>query len=309
MTFCFEARAEHIYPFQGHLNLENMDFSFSVKMDQGASLDLKLKQKDTDTYQAVADVQNVQTPFFEMTTEIQGVVDVHRQDDQVSGISGHFWSQYSLVDHKTVPEMSGRFDLKSGILRVDDLIVGDFTAEGSVAVVSPHDLDGSISFDGIDIAYFLDWLSGERKKYVGSGNISGHVDLSGVPEKLAVKAIITSDGGYIENLQYDRMALQLQGIYPLVDLTNSTITRTNGFSFDLDGTVDLSDKHNMSSQIALIKKIPLIKDNNLQSEWVLKRVLSGESAETEYFIKKDKGSGLSGQDDYGVFGVERKIGF
>ena len=311
LVFCCDARAEQVYPFQGQLNLMEKKFAFSVKLDD-ASLNLNLEYKKDSAYKAVLSVHDLHTPFFEMTTEIQSVVNVHQQEDHISGVSGLFWSQYSLIDHKTVPEMSGRFDFKDGILRVDDVVVGDFTAEGSVDIAPPHHLDAALNFEGVDVAYFLDWLSGERK-FTGTGLMTGVIAFAGLPSRLSLKANIESDGGYIEELPYDRMVLHLQGIYPVVDLTNSTVTKTNGFSFDLDGTVDLSDKTNMASQIASIKIVPLVKKDNLQSEWILKRVQNrdGDTSETKYFMKKDKGSGLSGpgEDDYGVFGVERKIGF
>ena len=121
-----------------------------------------------------------------------------------------------------------------------------------------------------------------------------------------------SQNGSIENVSYDLLSLHAQGIYPLVDLTNSTVTKTNGFSFDLDGKVDLSNKKDMASQIKAIKKIPLIKDNVLQSEWVLKRMQDSDGegkTETKFFLKKDKKGGLSGQEDSGLLGVEKKIGF
>ena len=167
-------------------------------------------------------------------------------------------------------------------------------------------------FEEIDIGYFLDWLMGGEKKFVGDGKLNGQIALSGTPEKLMVKAGINSQNGYIENVAYDVMELHLQGLWPLIDVHNSRITKTNGFSFDLDGIVDLSDKKNMASQIKSIKKVPLINENSLQSEWVLKSIQDegGEGkTETKYFIKKDKGSVWSGQEGSEVLGVEKKIGF
>jgi hypothetical protein len=306
--------AEHVYPFQGHLDAANKNFTFSVKMDGDAALNVKVEQQSDDLYQAVVDVQHLATPFFDMTTEIQSVVDVHRQNDRLTGLSGTFRSRYSLINEKTVPELSGRFNVKGGTLQVDDFVLGDFRAQGSMALMAPHDLDAVITFDKIDLTYVLDWLSGQQKKFVGDGELSGRIALSGTPGRIAVKSTLESDGGYIESLAYDHLALQLAGIYPLVELTNSTVTKTGGFSFDLDGTMDLSDKKNMASQIALIKKIPLVKDTGLQSEWVLKRVedADGERGmETKYFLKKDKAVGISGADGYAneILGVEKKIGF
>ena len=311
--FCPDLYAEHVYPFQGHLDLADKNFTFSVKLDEDAALSLNVGRKDDDVYQAVLNVQNLATPLFDMTTEIQSVVNVHRQNNQIDRLSGSFLSQYSLIDRRSIPEMSGRFELKDGSLHVDNVVMGNFNGEGSVGLLAPHNLDAAIAFDGVGLEDFLGWLSSGQKKLTGSGLLSGQINLGGTPQKLSVKSTITSDGGYIESLRYDHMALHLQGIYPLVDLTNSTITKTNGFSFDLDGKVDLSDKANMTSQIALIKTVPLVSANHEQSEWVLKRVQDedGNNVETKYFIKKDKGVGSPGSDpnDYGVFGVERNIGF
>ncbi len=310
LLLCAEARAEHVYPFAGRLNLQDRNFSLAIKLDRDAALNLKVDHQENNTYKAVLDVQSLHTPFFDMTTEIQSVIEIHAQKDQVTGLTGLFWSQYSLIDHKNVPELSGRFELRDALVRVDDLVVGDFRAEGSVDLLAPHALDATVSFDGIDIAYFLDWLSGEKKKFTGSGSISGEVDLDGTPARLGLRSTVTSDGGFIEDLPYDRMVLQLQGIYPLIEVTDSTITKTNGFSFNLDGAVDLSARDDMAAQIASIKTVPLVSENKSQSQWVLKSVrIDGDAAETQYFMKKDKGVSLSGEDEHGVFGVERKIGF
>ena len=147
---------------------------------------------------------------------------------------------------------------------------------------------------------------------MGEGQLSGQIGLSGTPEKLMVNANIDSQNGYIEDVTYDRLELHLQGVYPLIDVYNSTITKTNGFSFDLDGIVDLSDKKNMVSQIKSIKKVPLINESSMQSEWVLKSIQDEDGngkAETKYFIKKDKGLNWPGQEGSEVLGVEKKIGF
>ena len=40
-----DVRAEHVYPFQGHLDLVQKDFTFSVKMDGDAQLNLDVKRR------------------------------------------------------------------------------------------------------------------------------------------------------------------------------------------------------------------------------------------------------------------------
>lgn len=304
------AHAERVYPFQGQLNVAEKSFLFSVNLGDGG-LKLKIEHNQDNSYGAVIDVEHLRAASFETTTQIHSIVDVHERGNKGIGLSGNFWSQYSLIDHKTIPEVTGKFDLNDGTLRLNDLSWGGFRAQASVDVNPPHHLDVSLDFEEIDIGYFLDWLVGDSKKFVGDGQVAGQIMLSGTPEKLMVQANINSQNGYIESVAYDVMELHLQGLWPLVDVHNSRITKTNGFSFDLDGIVDLSDKQNMPSQIKSIKKVPLMSENTSQSEWVLKSIQDegGEGkTETKYFIKKDKPI-WSGQEGSEVLGVEKKIGF
>ena len=311
MATCCAASAEGAYPFKGQLDITKGIFEFSLQVEEG-QLNLKVDRREDRSYAAVMDVENVRTPFFEITTQLQGVAQVQSDDAQSEKISGRFFSQHTLIDHKGHPEISGVFDVNGGVIRLMDVVSGGFRGSGTFAIDQPHQLEASVEFEGVDIVAVLDWLAGPEKKFAGDGEVSGQITLSGTPEKLGVKANLISQNGSIENVAYDLVSLHAQGIYPWIDLTNSTVTKTNGFSFDLDGKVDLSDKENMASQIQAIKKVPLIKDNVLQSEWILKRTQDDDGegkTETKFFLKKDKKGGLSGQEDAGLLGVEKKIGF
>ena len=305
------AHAGHVYPFQGRLNVAEKSFLISVRFNE-ADLKLNINRNQDSSYQAVLDVEHLRAPFFDMTTQVQGVIDIHERSDKAIGLAGYFWSRYSLIDHKTVPEVSGKFDLNDGILRLNDLSWGGFRAKASIDLNPPHRLEVNFDFEEINIGYFLDWLVVEKKKFVGDGQVAGQIALSGTPEKLMVKANINSQNGYIENVAYDVMELHLQGLWPLIDVHNSRVTKTNGFSFDLDGIVDLGDKQNRAAQLNSIKKVPLRNENSLQSEWVLKSIQDEDGngkTETKYFLKKNKGIGLAGQEGSEVLGVEKKIGF
>jgi hypothetical protein len=307
-TTCNAAGTEGMYPFKGRLDTVNGTFELSLRAQQG-EFNLKVDRQEDSSYTAVLGVNDIHTPIFDMTTQLQGVVHVQKFDDRPEKISGRFWSEDTFIDGRPHPELSGGFSLEEDLVRIGDVVWGGFTAAGNFELDFPYPVDTRLAFEGIDIGYALDWLSGERKKFTGSGEVSGEISVSGIPGKLVVRANIISEHGHIQQLPYDLLSLRLQGIYPLVDLTNSTVTKTNGFSFDLGGTVDLSDKTNMAAQIKAIKKIPLIKDNVLQSEWVLKR--AGEKdgkTETSFFLKKDKQQGGI-QEDSSLLGVQKKIGF
>lgn len=310
MAITADACAAEVYPFYGQVDFINKSFALSVERNNGRA-DLKIDPAAHNSYHMQLDVERMHTPFFEMTTHIQGVVKIEQNDVQPR-ISGYIQSESTQINGTDSDEISGHFELASGVLRVQELNCGGFAASGSLAVDPPHELNTRIGFEDVDVSYFVEWLVGPQKNVEASGLMSGQIALSGTPEKLLIKAQVVSQHGNIEKVAYDLLSLHLQGVYPDVGLTDSTVTQKNGFSFDLDGTVDLSDKEHMAAQLKAIKKIPLIKDTASQSEWVLKRVQDSEGegkTETKFFLKKDKKTGLSGREDSSLFGVEKKIGF
>ena len=165
----------------------------------------------------------------------------------------------------------------------------------------------------VDVNDFLDWVLPKGHKPIDAlGNFDGSIQLSGPFNQISLKSHLESYNGHIKSLNYDSMILQLQGIYPNVEVANSTITQKNGFSFNIDGPIDLSDRKNFSSQISALKRSALVKKDHAESEWVIKSVKSGDdekSTEVNYFLRKDDGFGGTKQEDSGMVGVKQKIGF
>lgn len=305
------AAGEGVYPFYGRLDLAHGVLDCSLKTQDG-QIDLKVTRGPDGSYQPVVDLQNVQTPFFDMTTQLHGVVHVNTNSAGDYTFSGRFESQNTRINGRMNTEFSGKFVFDQGVVNLTDLTWGGLRGTGSVGLDAPYPVGSNIQLHDLDMIDVLNWLAGRDKEWSGNGAISGDVHVSGTVHKLSLKADLVSQDGFIEDLPYDLLVLNIQGIYPLVDLTGSTVTKTNGFSAGLAGIVDLSDRQNMVSQITAIKRIPLIQDNLVQSEWVLKKVGDTDAegkTQTTFFLKKSKKNASTGQDDSSLLGVQKKIGF
>lgn len=308
---CSAVSGEGVYPFQGRLDLVQGVLDFSLKTQDGG-IDLKVARGADGAYQPVLDVQNVHTPFFDMTTQLKGVVHLNKNSAGDDTFSGRFESQNTRLNGRSNPEFSGEFEFDQGVVYLTDLTWGGLRGTGSIGLDAPYPIGSSIQLYDLDMIDVLNWLAGRDKEWSGNGAISGDVHLSGTVHKLSLKANLVSQNGFIEDLPYDLLVLNIQGIYPVVDLTGSTVTKTNGFSAGLAGIVDLSDRQKMVSQLKAIKRIPLIQDNVLQSEWVLKKVEDSDGegkTQTNFFLKQNKRNASTGQDDSSLLGVQKKIGF
>lgn len=297
--------------FKGRLDLVDGIFEFSLKANEG-QVDLEVDRDPEGSYRALLDVESFHLPFFEMTTQFSGVLRMSQHTSKDHEFSGRFESFNNKNHSQRVPDVSGNLTLAHGVIHVRDLVWGGLKGSGKVELYPPYRVDAKAQLYGVDNLDILNLLASQDKQWAGNGEISGDIELSGTVNKLKVKANLVSQKGSIEDFSYDLLLLNLQGIYPLIDLTSSMVTKTDGFSVGLAGYLDLSHKESIATQIKGIKMVPFVNDNDAQSEWVLKRVQdsSGEAkTQTMLFLKNDKQNTLLGQEDSSLLGVQKKIGF
>lgn len=311
MATCYAAGAEGLYPFHGRVDVVDGIWECSVQTPTGR-VDVKANRTSDGSYQSTIDVQNIHTPFFDMTTRLTGVV---RPDKSVTGesvFSGDFESQHTLFNGRAGPEVSARFEIGPDALRLSDISWGGLKALGTIGFDAPYPVDARVQLYELDLIDALGLIAGQHKEWTGNGAISGDVRLWGTVGKLSLKADLVSQNGSIEALSYDLLSLNLQGIYPMIDLAGSTVTKTNGFSVGLAGLIDLSDRANMDAQFKTIQRIPLVQNNVQHAEWVLKKVQDPEGdgkTQTTFFLKQNKTNASTGQEDSSLLGVQKKIGF
>lgn len=306
------AAADEPYPFSGHIDLKTHSGKL-IAGPVGRQLEVNIIQQQDQSLALDAQLENVSTPFFEITAHLKGAVEIDKKTVHSQKISGRIVQE--LDDKSSDRADEGfvlDFQLVDGILHVDKFALAGMTGKGFINTAHPFEMDFRFGFQDVDLMYALCWLRDGTKKVETKGTVSGFAQWAGTPDKLSVRAQLVSQKGSIQKFSYDLLSLHLQGIYPVLELAGSTVTKSSGFSFDLDGQFDFNSSADLKTQFQAIKKIPLIKENALQSQWILKRFHGSNDdgkTETKFFLKKDKSTGSMDQDDSELFGMEKKIGF
>jgi len=92
-------------------------------------------------------------------------------------------------------------------------------------------------------------------------------------------------------------------------ISNSTVSKSDGVSFMLDGPINLKDKANFKKQIKALTRAPVVSDSGSEMEWTIKRISPEESDTTELKYRFRKGDalgiGTSVGDESDMFGIER----
>ncbi len=139
-------------------------------------------------------------------------------------------------------------------------------------------------------------------------HVSGRIKVSGDLKNLALQGKLESFDGFVRQLKFDTLYLDIEGIYPRLTINQeSTISKSDGLSFNFQGLVDLNDMKNFKQQLQELTISPLINKTKSGKEWTFKRNKEGDaSTEFKYLLRQDDKDSSTDSD---MLGVERSIKF
>lgn len=224
----------------------------------------------------------------------------------IDHLRGEIWSQNSLVDYKPIRELTGHFEIKDSQLLLKSFSFGNLSGQGSLNLVYPYKMDMKVLLNDVAMEDFLNfWVRG--REYKSSGTVSGEIGVSGTWDRVGLKGGLESHDGYVEELEYNSIHLNAQGVYPRLNIGQSTISKADGLSFTFSGPIDLGDQENFKKQIGALVLAPLVTDSASEREWTIKRLNQPNSRATEikYLLRKEDKL----NEPSGMIGVEQTMNF
>ncbi|HCI44918.1 MAG TPA: hypothetical protein DE315_05250 [Candidatus Omnitrophica bacterium] len=266
---------------------------------------VKLSDKD---YRFSLTIDHLRTPVFDLLSRVESSVEVDPRppDESAPAVRGEIWSRNSLVDYKPIHELTGQFEIKDSQLVLKSVSLGNLSCDGSLDLVYPYKMDMKVLLHDVAMEDFLNfWVRG--KDYKSFGAVSGEIGVSGTWDRIGLRGSLESHDGYVEELEYNSIHLNAKGVYPRLNIGQSTISKADGLSFTFSGPVDLSDQENFRKQIGALVLAPLVSGSASEREWTIKRLDQPNSGSTKikYLLRKDDKLNESS----GMIGVEQTMNF
>ena len=305
------ALADLICPFEGQLDITQKKFNVTLELGEESSVSLEGSTLAQDNYHFLLSVNHLDTPVFDLSTELETSLGVLNRDN----ISQRTWqgqvsSRYSLLNFKPVEELSGFFEMKNNTLHLQSVSLGGLTLNGSLELFSPYKVDLFFDLKEIKMDDFLAFW-GAQGELDSRGFVSGQILVSGFLNQLGLKGNLAAYNGVVHKFQYDSIILNLEGVYPIVNLSNSSVAQSDGLTFKLEGSFDLTNRKHFPQEVAALRKLPMVSQDNSTMEWTVKKEVSPDSKTTEYkyFIRKENANGTAPKEEPNMLGVERSIKF
>jgi len=298
-------------PFSGQIDFLHEKVNLVLGEKGKGSMALELMATADQHYQLHLNLEHLKTSLFEISTQLESSLElVESADKKEHLLQGRITSRYSLFNRKPIEELMGSFQIKNHTLYLPTGSVGGVNVNGSLELIFPYKMNFALQFNEMPMADFLAlWV--DNPDLHAPGEVSGTIQVAGALNRIMLKGSLASYEGAVEELEYDSIVLNAEGPYPVVKLVNTTVTQSDGMSFNLEGNIDLSDRQHFREQIEALTKSPLVQEGNSQWEWTIKRKGKEDvsSSELKYFLQKKDSQQNPLKESSDVMGVEQKIKF
>ena len=147
---------------------------------------------------------------------------------------------------------------------------------------------------------------------VALGKVDGEISVSGLPGKWFLKGRLISFSHDEQEGDFQQARINFSGNYPVIEISDSTVSQPDGMLLRVKGKLDLRDSKNFENQIKALQKEPLIEEKTGRVEWTLKRRESQNhsgATEVKYMMRKKDNADATSRDSEGMLGVEHQIQF
>jgi hypothetical protein len=300
--------ARTVVPFTGTVDLHKQEASLFFGWKDKEGVTLTIVRPSPRNYHLSLDITHLKTALGDIAAVVEGDLFLTGERLDNCGLSGDLQSRYTLLNYIPVRDLRFSFSLQEGKFSIHDFSLGAFSGRGDILLNDDRRMNLTVEMLSLDLeeaSSFLG-LKQQSKGLLLTGIATGILNLNGSLEKPDIKGRIGFFNGRLKGLDYDSISLEFDGTWPVVRLTDSLLTQAEGFSFKFNGVIDLSDLTNLSSQIRLFQRVPIVSEDSAKREWVFKRQRDGRDLKTEmkYFLLKDDRG-----DTGAVLGVQKSLEF
>jgi len=310
--FCFmlvvragSAQANETIPFKGAIDLARQILNLEISVPQQDPLRLEVSRLSETEYLVSAAVRNRHFLFMEGAGIVTGSLKVQRDEKDRPFVTAALTSQGAQLNQIPVPDGRANLVWRGSVIDVQSLRWGPFACSGRLMLSEVLQIDLQIRFSGLQLQDIVRFLNQASLLETG-GLLDGEIRLKGTPRQLQMHGRIMARNGFVEDHKYTTAEISFNGVYPRLLIDDSHIAQTDGLTFALEGSLDLSDLDHLEMQLSGFTKSALINESTQELEWTLKRTQSTQDGvTTEFKYMLDKQGGGEG----GMIGVERKIEF
>lgn len=300
------------FSFHGEIDFSERQASFMIiPSPNSPAANVVVHQRQQGQYDFSVQLKDVAFRDVPLTLLLEGRIGVAKTQNGTLAWQGDLASDFVLLDHKPIPDLTSQFEFRDGSFYLRDFSFNGLRCQGRWEMRSPYLLDLKASLtqwqgEVIEPLKFFPWLGAEGETF------DGEISFSGTPGAVFLKGKILSFVPGEDGSTYQQGVYAFFGTYPKIQLKDSLFTREDGISVLLNGELDLSEQAFWQKQIDALVKSPIVHGRDNDLSWTLKHVESSKgrgATELKYLWRKNDANDPSIREDSGMLGVERKIEF
>ncbi|MBF0479609.1 MAG: hypothetical protein HQL26_09005 [Candidatus Omnitrophica bacterium] len=309
VIFCSPAWAMPLANFQGHFDPVNGNVKGILDLGEYKKFNVVVSKVTDGMYQMTLGMEHLSLLGRDVTSTVKGyierVVDAY---DEVA-YQGRLNSSYSLISYQPIRELDCAFQIRKNVLNIQSLTVSGISVTGTVGLTGTFPVELEIKLSNVALDNFLNfWMP--QTHYDASGNVNGVIKVSGDVKKIFLKGDLASSTGHVGRQNFGDMKLSAMGYYPVVQITKSQLSTTDGMVYSISGSLDFSKQSSIPMQVKALTLAPVVFNSGSGTEWTLKKSPSDQGLSAwKSIITTDNGKRNLDEHDSGVVGIEQRLEF
>ncbi|MDP8266306.1 MAG: hypothetical protein P9M07_05105 [Candidatus Aceula meridiana] len=303
--------ASLVCTFEGQADFSAKEVKIDFNFFKDGQLSFYAFEENTGDIRFSLDADRFKAMLFEITTRIEGsarIIEDPKDPDLF--LKGSVTpSDVETFFAKSPLPSSGNFEVRGDRFYLKPLKLGNLKCVGYFGLVSPYDVDLNLGLRNVSLLDFFSWVG--ARDIFSAGEVSGEMRVSGFSDQIFLSGLLTSYDGEIENFTYDYIIAGFEGLYPTIDLRQTSVSERDGIGVRVIGELDLSqDFQKFHEQLARLKMEPIIQGNDVERQWTIRRQNDqGRERETGFHYRLRKPREATGVEETDMFGIHRSIKF
>jgi hypothetical protein len=297
-----------VISFSGTLDLRAGKVSLAFVSPGAGDVLVDIQRPAGGGYDLKADIRHAVTPWGDVAAVLSGRFELVGSDPLRRELVGEISTRYTLLNYKPVRDVYLKFAVRDRRLIVDPLWFGALSGRGQIDLMGRHEMNVALELLSADLDELWVVLQNHGMKTPSlSGIITGSLTMQGPLAKPAVDGHLAAYNGKLKNLSYEMIDLRFDGTYPQIRFQDGKVVSSNGPSFKIAGSIDLSDLDRLGTQVRQLKRELIVSDDTGGRTWAFR--LNAEDGHTTRLKSFVAGNADGRNQGDSVIGLEKHIGF
>ena len=227
------------YVTKGEIDLNSNQANIIVQSDGEDKIKFTFSSVDDFQFLGLIELNHFKILDNDIVANFVSDLRINKNKNNIfESIEGEISTNTCIINYEPVGDITGIFSYSEDSIKIDYLKIGNnCNLSGLISLKEPESIDMTIEGNELKVEN-LARFSSVPEEFDFSSTVTSEFDIKGNLKNPEIKIHLTSKEGHMQDIDFESMVVNLEGIYPILRYHDSRVYREEGHLI-IEGKVDL----------------------------------------------------------------------